>query len=466
MMEVRPSLYPLLWLWITAFSIFSVTSLGVFPIVKPGCPTKCGKVTIPYPFGIGGLECYHSKPYNINCNTSYDPPKPYLSGVNDTQFEIINISHTGQLRIRNVLATRCYQGGRAVRSTMMDPELIDLSSLPVVVSDTANMFIVIGCNSEHYDMAFMFTASSKLGHLSGCVPTCNLREDMIQRNDTSCLEVGCCQTMIPNKGLKALGIAIVNTQEDTTDTNESYCTAAFLAEKNKFSFNVADIFSGDNTALINTTIEHVPMVLDWFIDVNQTCRQAQRNKSNAYACKENTRCIDFNGGFGSGYRCSCLPGYQGNPYLSPGCATDINECAAGPNNPCSHICKNTAGSYKCSCPEGYRGNGWKKDGGCLKEHNSGFVSRLGYEDRLMDILDPQLVREASEEQLVTMAKLVKKCLNVHGEDRPSMKEVSLELEGLKKQNRHPWTDQNQGEDTSNLMDQKDLYPLPLNTNFN
>ncbi|KNA17449.1 hypothetical protein SOVF_079720 [Spinacia oleracea] len=88
------------------------------------------------------------------------------------------------------------------------------------------------------------------------------------------------------------------------------------------------------------------------------------------------------------------------------------------------------------------------------------------EDRLMDILDPQLVREASEEQLVTMGKLVKKCLNVHGEDRPTMKEVGLELEGLKKQNRHPWADENHQEDTNNLMEQKDLYPLSSNTNYN
>ncbi|KMT11758.1 hypothetical protein BVRB_5g104620 [Beta vulgaris subsp. vulgaris] len=83
------------------------------------------------------------------------------------------------------------------------------------------------------------------------------------------------------------------------------------------------------------------------------------------------------------------------------------------------------------------------------------------EDRLMEILDPQLVREASEEQLVTMAKLVKKCLNIKGEDRPSMKEVALELEGLKKQNRHPWAEQKY-EETTGLIGQHDLYPVPSN----
>ncbi|KAL2907047.1 Wall-associated receptor kinase 5 [Bienertia sinuspersici] len=60
------------------------------------------------------------------------------------------------------------------------------------------------------------------------------------------------------------------------------------------------------------------------------------------------------------------------------------------------------------------------------------------EDRLMEIIDPQLLMEANEEQLLTMAKLAKDCLNVKGEDRPTMKEVALELEGLRKQNKHPW----------------------------
>ncbi|CAO2831081.1 unnamed protein product [Amaranthus hypochondriacus] len=81
------------------------------------------------------------------------------------------------------------------------------------------------------------------------------------------------------------------------------------------------------------------------------------------------------------------------------------------------------------------------------------------EDRLMEILDPQLVREASKDQLVTMAKLVKECLNVKGEDRPTMKEVALELEAFKKQNRHPWSNQN-NEEAINIKDEQDLYSIP------
>uniref|UniRef100_A0A803KWN9 Uncharacterized protein n=1 Tax=Chenopodium quinoa TaxID=63459 RepID=A0A803KWN9_CHEQI len=77
----------------------------------------------------------------------------------------------------------------------------------------------------------------------------------------------------------------------------------------------------------------------------------------------------------------------------------------------------------------------------------------------MEILDSQLVKEASKEQLVTMAKLVKECLNVEHEDRPTMKEVAVKLEGLKK---HPLVKQNYIQ-TTDIIDQ-DLYPVPSNGN--
>ncbi|XP_026440510.1 wall-associated receptor kinase 2-like [Papaver somniferum] len=63
------------------------------------------------------------------------------------------------------------------------------------------------------------------------------------------------------------------------------------------------------------------------------------------------------------YRCTCNKGFEGNPYLEPGC-TDINECEDKRNNPCEGICTNTNGSYTCSCPEGKNGDGRKDGTGC------------------------------------------------------------------------------------------------------
>uniref|UniRef100_A0A2N9HSL5 Protein kinase domain-containing protein n=1 Tax=Fagus sylvatica TaxID=28930 RepID=A0A2N9HSL5_FAGSY len=52
------------------------------------------------------------------------------------------------------------------------------------------------------------------------------------------------------------------------------------------------------------------------------------------------------------------------------------------------------------------------------------------EDRLLQILDDHILKEGNIEQLKEVANLAQRCLKVRGEDRPSMKEVALELEGL------------------------------------
>jgi serine/threonine protein kinase len=66
-----------------------------------------------------------------------------------------------------------------------------------------------------------------------------------------------------------------------------------------------------------------------------------------------------------------------------------------------------------------------------------FVSAIK-EDRLLQILEDHIVNEGSIEELKEVANLAKKCLRVRGEDRPSMKEVAIELEGLTIMGKHPW----------------------------
>ncbi|CAN6724983.1 unnamed protein product [Malus baccata var. baccata] len=59
-----------------------------------------------------------------------------------------------------------------------------------------------------------------------------------------------------------------------------------------------------------------------------------------------------------------------------------------------------------------------------------FIS-LTREDELVQILDPQVARDADVEQIRTIAELAKRCLRLNGAKRPSMKEVSTESEGLR-----------------------------------
>lgn len=64
-----------------------------------------------------------------------------------------------------------------------------------------------------------------------------------------------------------------------------------------------------------------------------------------------------------------------------------------------------------------------------------FVSAMN-EGRLDQILDNEIVSDASVEYVIEVANLAKRCLRLHGEERPTMKEVAMELEGIRVMVKH------------------------------
>ncbi|CAN6583315.1 unnamed protein product [Malus baccata var. baccata] len=80
-----------------------------------------------------------------------------------------------------------------------------------------------------------------------------------------------------------------------------------------------------------------------------------------------------------------------------------------------------------------------------------FLSALK-DDRLLQVLDDCIVTEANIEQLKEVSNLAKRCLRVKGEERPTMKEVAMELEGLRRMVLHPWVNENSNlEETECLL---------------
>ncbi|XP_078151174.1 wall-associated receptor kinase 2-like [Carex rostrata] len=59
------------------------------------------------------------------------------------------------------------------------------------------------------------------------------------------------------------------------------------------------------------------------------------------------------------------------------------------------------------------------------------------ENRLFEILDPQVVNEGHRTELEAVANLTELCLRLKGEERPTMKEVEVQLEVLWQHNQHP-----------------------------
>ncbi|XP_022850086.1 wall-associated receptor kinase-like 8 [Olea europaea var. sylvestris] len=52
-------------------------------------------------------------------------------------------------------------------------------------------------------------------------------------------------------------------------------------------------------------------------------------------------------------------------------------------------------------------------------------------DNLEKILDSQVLEQGKREELIAVAKLAQRCLNLNGKKRPLMKEVAAELEIIK-----------------------------------
>ncbi|KAK1400889.1 hypothetical protein POM88_000494 [Heracleum sosnowskyi] len=70
----------------------------VSSIAKPECQEKCGNVNITYPFGIGN-NCSFDWKIEIICNTTFDPPKPFLLYSN---LEVLHISVLqGMIQVMN-----------------------------------------------------------------------------------------------------------------------------------------------------------------------------------------------------------------------------------------------------------------------------------------------------------------------------------------------------------------------------
>ncbi|XP_012854705.1 PREDICTED: wall-associated receptor kinase 2-like [Erythranthe guttata] len=350
-------------------------------ITKPGCAATCGGVSIPYPFGTTE-NCYRSPSFMVVCNETFSPPQLFLG---ESTMQIQNISlDEGQLTVMKLIGHVCYHPNGS-RASITETSTTLLTHL--TISNTANKVTVVGCD------AYGIVSGQRLGrsYLTGCMTTCYTREDLMEG---SCTGSGCCQTSLPqNVWDMDIDLGSFSNYKNVSDFND--CGYAFVAEQNAFNFSYQSLIDLKN-------VTRLPMVIDWAME-NLTCADAAKMGTGnvTYAClSSNSTCVEPI--HGNGYRCSCLEGYQGNPYLVDGCTSmciyarvscffffsdsfivcvpiydyrafyqfaDIDECkdpdlkkACG-----DYECVNNEGSFECRCPKGYRGDG-KKTGveGCRR----------------------------------------------------------------------------------------------------
>ncbi|KAL2941615.1 putative serine/threonine-protein kinase WNK4 [Bienertia sinuspersici] len=185
---------------------------------------------------------------------------------------------------------------------------VNLTILPYAVSSTLNIFVVIGCH--HYGL--IETQATTHRETASCVALCTRQEDLL---DEKCYGIGCCEAPIP-KGLQVWNASLEKIYYNTS-VSLGKCSYAYILEKSSFDFR--DFQESGPPKL-------VPLVLDWYIP-SELCKDAQTNPS-TYLCQQNTACIDLEQTLGvTGYRCECIHGYQGNPYLSPDVQVTMNVTA-------------------------------------------------------------------------------------------------------------------------------------------
>ncbi|KAK1277830.1 Wall-associated receptor kinase 2 [Acorus gramineus] len=298
-------------------------------------------MSVPYPFGIG--ENCSREGFALDCRQTDQGPVLYLSKGNMIEVTYISLSKAQMIISFSDVGQDCYDRSGS-RVTNYHPSL-SLKDSPYIFSNTENAFFVLGCDTY----ATITDTSINASFQTGCSSICNAQSVHMQViKALPCNGIGCCQLSIPG-GLQSFKITLSSFKNHTLVSEFNNCSYAFLATNNWFTFMGLSFDSG-GFVMGN---DSVPVVLDWRINVNGTCKEAKTTSD--YACKsQNSYCHDYPKG--AGYSCMCNTGYQGNPYLrdADGGCQDIDECRDELTNSCKGICINTPGSYSCECPKGKR----------------------------------------------------------------------------------------------------------------
>ncbi|CAL4998269.1 unnamed protein product [Urochloa decumbens] len=316
----------------------------------PNCTTRCGDVSVPYPFGLSP-GCYLPG-FNLTCDTSRRDENPRLL-LGDDGLQVVNISlRNARVRVIGMHIRFNSTTAEADRARGVWRGLPDDDDGPLVVSPDRNSFIVTGC----YALGQLSEGANDTV-ITGCASFCPMNEtSSASFRDNRCSGIGCCQVPI-NWALTSYNVLIIQTQPILKIPNylRGPPRQVFIAESAWFATNYNELLNNTGPRPTNAETTVVPVVLDWVIG----------KTSCGGACVSTNSFCNKTGG---GYVCQCANGYRGNPYVADGC-TDINECALQETK-CYGVCTNLQGSFSCVCPRGTRGDPLLdpviRGGGCSK----------------------------------------------------------------------------------------------------
>nr|GMD51134.1 wall-associated receptor kinase 2-like [Ipomoea batatas] len=487
---------------VVGFAPTTATSKSNYPIAKPNCVDRCGDVSIPYSFGLT-QDCALNPAFFINCTTatSIDDhlPKPFLGNGN---VEVKRISVEGQLNIKSYVARQCYDEGVYPPRLNLFSFKSSGESLKLYVNQTGNKFVAVGCDTFGYVYGYGDDGSYRTeGCVATCNNTREVEDGSC--NGFGCCETGIpnvarnvyvsvdsLNNYSYTSGVIRCSYVFVVQKEEFNFSSTFLTTRDWDLKRETpplttlldWTIPKQECLTG---CLGNTTCVLVNGTLKSSEGYRCACKEGYEGNPYLTGCRDidecevghknncskNSICTNTEGG----YECACEKGHE-----------DIDECENGQNN-CSEnfTCKNKPGGFSCHCKDGYDDDG---KGGCqlpsihannvniialgaalgaimllmvicfslylayrqrksahMREKffrdNGGMIlqQKIAQENQLFKILDGNIICEGNTEELQEAALLAKRCLNVKGEDRPTMKEVAMELSGLRRAAIHPWT---------------------------
>ncbi|KAJ0080291.1 hypothetical protein Patl1_24587 [Pistacia atlantica] len=381
------------------------------------CQRTCGDVYLYYPFGIGE-GCYFDKSFEVTCDNSSGSSKAFLTSSNLELFDAeafasgtvsVNISNS-MSKIKTSIAKIFKQSGKHLS-----------------FSNKYNRLVAIGCkdyniiNQTHISS---INITDRCLSISTCDPTKN----------HGCFNFIC--TIPPHHKFDEANLSF----------NIQGCKSSFVAD--------GEWFRRDYLANTKALIEHkddepVPIRLEWG---KYRGRCAEPYNSGPIKCNKDDYCMIK---LSSNHYCRCL-GQKSDSFR--GCTGDL-------------ICRMTSGNNCTECPSGYRSGVFdpydiynyqeperrcstsrRDDELVVKKSRNKFFIFIGMRFHLFSIYDIHLfllrcssglgtlllvigswrvLKEGREEEIINVADLIRRCLNLNGKKRPTMREVASELAGIK-----------------------------------
>ncbi|KAL6615438.1 hypothetical protein ACP70R_037708 [Stipagrostis hirtigluma subsp. patula] len=319
-----------------AAAVLSLQLLAADEIGLPNCPTSCGNISVPYPFGFSP-RC-HLPGFNLTCDASSTPPRLLLG---DGSLEVARIDvNAGDLHVRSaaVNISGLVAAGKSPASGTWGG--LGRGS-PFHVAPGKNELILTGC-----DVLARLSAGGGDRTINGCASFCHARDVVANRSEgpfpehagdgKKCVGVRCCQATIP---VPASSYAVVVERIDGAAAapvpDAVLPVSVLIAKEGWFDRGVGSL-GMFHRQLASAS---VPLLLHWVI--NSSALAANETRAGSATCPKDlgiSACHGQNSfckavtrrstNTTDGYICHCQHGYQGNPYLPhPQGCQDIDECA-------------------------------------------------------------------------------------------------------------------------------------------